>query len=127
MSERLRILRKTLNLTQQAFGAKIGLSNASIGNIENGVINLTDRNVSLICSAFNVNEDWLRYGEGDMFSPMTEDEEFSYLIGALIAEDCDYKKTFIKLMLKLEDEEDWKIVANLVEGLRRKNEKSRER
>lgn len=123
MNKRLRELRKSLKLTQQEFGSKIGLSNASIGNIENGIINLTDRNVSLICSTYNVNEDWLRNGNGEMFNPMTEDEEFAYLVGALLAEDCDHKKKFIKSMLELDDELDWMIVTNLVEGLKKKNEK----
>lgn len=123
MNRRLRELRKSLKLTQQEFGSKIGLSNTSIGNIENGVINLTDRNISLICSTYNANEDWLRTGKGQMFNPMTQDDEFSYLIGALLVEDCDYKKKFIKSMLELEDELDWMIVSNLVEGLKKKNKK----
>lgn len=127
MNKRLRELRKSLKLTQQDFGSKIGLSNTSIGNIENGVINLTDRNISLICSAYNVNESWLRDGQGEMFNPMTEDEEFAYLVGTLLAEDYDYKKKFIKSMLELDNELDWMIVANLVEGLKKKNEKSREK
>lgn len=126
MNTRIRELRKSLKLTQQEFGNKIGLSKASIGNIENGIINLTDRNVSLICSTYNVNENWLRNGEGEMFNPLSEDDEFSYLIGALLTEDCDYKKKFIKSMLELEDELDWMIVTDLVEGLKKKNKKSRE-
>ena len=123
MNTRIRELRKSLKLTQQEFGNKIGLSKASIGNIENGIINLTDRNLSLICSAYNVNENWLRNGEGEMFNPMSEDDEFAYMVGALMAEDCEYKKKFIKSMLELDDELDWIIVANLVEGLKKKNKK----
>ena len=123
MNTRIRELRKSLKLTQQEFGNKIGLSKASIGNIENGIINLTDRNLSLICSTYNVNENWLRNGEGEMLNPMSEDEEFAYMIGALMADDCEYKKKFIKSMLELDDELDWTIVTNLVEGLKKKNEK----
>ncbi len=123
MNKRLRELRKTLKLTQQQFGAKIGLTNTSIGNLENGVFNLTDRNISLICSTFNCNEDWLRFGKGEMFKPMSLDDEFAYLVGSLMAEDCNYKKKFIKSMLELDDELDWIIVNNLVEGLKRKNKK----
>ncbi|WP_455504875.1 helix-turn-helix domain-containing protein [Clostridium sp.] len=127
MNTRLREVRKSLKLTQQEFGSKIGLSKASIGNIENGIINLTDRNISLICSTYNVNENWLRNGKGEMLNPMSEDEEFSYMIGALMAEDCEYKKNFIKSMLELDDELDWMIVTNLVEGLKKKNEKKVEK
>lgn len=127
MNTRLKELRKSLKLTQQEFGAKIGLSKASIGNIENGIINLTDRNISLICSTYNVNETWFRDGIGEMFKEMDKDEELAYLLGTLLDEDCEYKKKFIKSMLELDDEIDWMIVTNLVEGLKEKNKKSREK
>ena len=127
MNTRLKELRKSLKLTQQEFGAKIGLSKASIGNIENGIINLTDRNISLICSTYNVNEAWFRDGVGEMFKEIDKDEELAYLLGTLLDEDCEYKKKFIKSMLELDDEIDWMIVTNLVEGLKEKNKKSREK
>lgn len=121
MNTRIRELRKSLKLTQQEFGNKIGLSKASIGNIENGIINLTDRNVSLICSTYNVNENWLRNGEGEMFNPMSEDEEFAYMIGALLVDDQEDKRKFIRLMLDL-DESYWPIVTELIEGIKKRDE-----
>ena len=121
MNTRIRELRKSLKLTQQEFGNKIGLSKASIGNIENGIINLTDRNVSLICSTYNVNENWLRNGEGEMFNPMSEDEEFAYMIGALLVDDEEDKRKFIRLMLDL-DESYWPIVTELIEGIKKRDE-----
>ena len=117
----MRELRKSLKLTQQEFGNKIGLSKASIGNIENGIINLTDRNVSLICSTYNVNENWLRNGEGEMFNSMSEDEEFAYMIGALLVDDQEDKRKFIRLMLDL-DESYWPIVTELIEGIKKRDE-----
>ena len=121
MNTRMRELRKSLKLTQQEFGNKIGLSKASIGNIENGIINLTDRNVSLICSTYNVNENWLRNGEGEMFNSMSEDEEFAYMIGALLVDDQEDKRKFIRLMLDL-DESYWPIVTELIEGIKKRDE-----
>ncbi|EGT4823062.1 XRE family transcriptional regulator [Clostridioides difficile] len=64
---RVRELRKYLNLNQSDFGSKIGLKQATVGQIETGVRNLTDRNFSLICEKYNVNEKWLRHGIGDIF------------------------------------------------------------
>lgn len=121
MNTRIRELRKSLKLTQQELGNKIGLSKASIGNIENGIINLTDRNLSLICSTCNVNENWLRNGEGEMFNPMSEDEEFAYMIGALLVDDQEDKRKFIRLMLDL-DESYWPIVTELIEGIKKRDE-----
>lgn len=64
---RLKQLRKFQKMTQKEFGEKIGVSGDTISSIETGKVNLTDRNISLICEKFNVNEEWLREGTGEMF------------------------------------------------------------
>ena len=69
MSDRLRELRKKLKLTQSELGMKIGLTGATISDIERGKLALTDRNIALLCEKLSINEDWLRFGEGDMFIP----------------------------------------------------------
>ena len=68
MIERLKGLRKLKNLTQKEFGEKIGITGATISAIEQGKRTLTERNIVFICERFNINEEWLRYGTGDMFS-----------------------------------------------------------
>ncbi len=67
MNERVKQLRKTLGLTQQEFAQQIGLNKVTISSIETGHRDLTDRNISIICSTFHVNESWLRNGENEMF------------------------------------------------------------
>lgn len=68
MNERLKDLRNSLSLSQEEFGERVGIkSRAHISLLENGTRNLTDRVISDICREFNVNEDWFRYGQGDMF------------------------------------------------------------
>lgn len=119
MKCRFKELRKKLDLTQQDFGQSINISRSNVAGIESGAVNLTDRNIREICSKHRVNEDWLRNGFGDIFLEMNNDEEFAYLIGALMAEECDYKKDFIKAMLELDDEADWKLVSDLVERLKK--------
>lgn len=119
MNERLKELRKKLNFTQQEFAETINISRSNVGNIEKGLINITDRNIKEICSKHKVNEEWLRSGKGEMFFKLDIDEEFAYLVGVLAVEECDYKKNFIKAMLELEDEADWELVLNLVERLKK--------
>ena len=68
MNERLKQLRKALKLYQGDFAKQIGLTQTSLSVIESGRNSLTDRNIKLICSTFNVNERWLRDGEGEMFA-----------------------------------------------------------
>lgn len=67
-NERIRILRKELGLTQVEFASKIRLSQNHLTGIETGKRNLTDPVSKLICNEFDVNEQWLRTGEGDMFT-----------------------------------------------------------
>lgn len=68
MNARIRELRKFLNLTLIEFGDQIGLSHSGLSDIENGKYNINERIVKLICTQFNVNEEWLRYGKGEMFN-----------------------------------------------------------
>lgn len=69
--ERIRDLRKNhLKLSQSAFGIKLGVNRDVINNIENNRLSRPDQKLSLyklICSEFNVNEDWLLNGTGEMF------------------------------------------------------------
>ncbi len=73
MNERIKELRKTLNLTMDKFGARVGVSKSAISNIENGNRNVTDQMFKFITSEFNVNEDWLKTGNGKMFVETKED------------------------------------------------------
>ena len=68
MNERIRVLRKALKMKQADFGSQIGLTQTSLSMIERGVNNLTNKNIKLICSAFNVSERWLRNGIGNIFN-----------------------------------------------------------
>ncbi|MFQ8778293.1 MAG: helix-turn-helix domain-containing protein [Roseburia sp.] len=73
MNERIRLLRKQLGLTLEKFGEHLGVSKVAISRIENGINNVTDQMSRSICREFNVNEEWLRNGTGEMFV-VPEDE-----------------------------------------------------
>lgn len=70
MKERLKKLRKALDLTQQEFADRIGISRGSVATYETRDGNPGNSVINLICREFNVNEQWLRTGAGDMFAPM---------------------------------------------------------
>lgn len=69
MNERIRKLRKTLDLTQAVFAERIGMKQNSIALVESGKRNISDYALRVICREFNVNENWLQNGDGDMFNP----------------------------------------------------------
>ena len=66
---RIKHLRKNiLKISQEEFSKKLNVSRSNIGNIEIGNISVTDRNIFAICNEFNVNENWLKNGVGDIFN-----------------------------------------------------------
>ena len=72
MKERIRELRRHLNMTMEEFGARIGLTKSAVSFIESGRHGARDQTVFAICREFGVNEHWLRTGEGEMFEQTRE-------------------------------------------------------
>lgn len=68
MNTRIKELRFHLKLTQKEFSNNIGMQPSSLCDIEKGNAPITERTILLICSQYNVNEKWLRFGEGEMFN-----------------------------------------------------------
>lgn len=67
MKDRLKKLRLELGLSGEKFGENLGVSKMAISKMENGRTNITEQSIKLICSTYNVNEEWLRNGTGEMF------------------------------------------------------------
>ena len=74
MKDRLKQLRRALDLTQTEFAQRIGTVQNTITGYENGRRNPSGPVISAICKEFNVNENWLRNGTGEMFLPDAGDE-----------------------------------------------------
>ncbi len=90
MNERIKILRKELGLSGEKFGERLGIKKAAISKIENRENNVTEQMFKLICREFNVNEDWLRTGEGEMFKTYDYDDEVAECIESMITEDYPF-------------------------------------
>lgn len=67
MKDNIKALRKELGLTQYAFASAIGSAQNTIAGYETGRRKPSNQVISLICKTFNVNEEWLRTGKGEMF------------------------------------------------------------
>ncbi len=74
MHERIRLIRKNLDLTQQEFSDQLGIKRNTVATYEAGKSSPSDAAIILICKTFNVNESWLRTGEGEMFAPAPNTE-----------------------------------------------------
>ena len=67
MNERLKSIRKSLSMTQKDFGAELGVSRDTYASYESGRVIPNNTFIQLMCSKFNVNEEWLRTGDVEMF------------------------------------------------------------
>lgn len=117
MKDRLKKLRKALNLTQQKFADKLGVKQNTIAQYEMGRNDPSDAVIISICREFGVYEEWIRTGKGDMFIPMTRDEEIATFIGSIQADvDDTFKKRLISVLAKL-DEGEWNLLEKIAEDI----------
>lgn len=72
MNRRIKELRKCMNISQEEFGNKLGISKSAISKIENGEFEPAQRTIKAICREFNVSYAWLKDGLGDMFTNIPE-------------------------------------------------------
>ena len=101
MIERIIKIREEKNLSQEKFAEKLGLSRNFINQVENGKKNISDRTISDICRLFNVNEEWLRTGNGEPYI-QSDDKLSSYFADIITGED-DFIKDLISAYMELDD------------------------
>ena len=107
MKDRIKQLRKTVGLTQQAFADKLGIKQNTVALYEMGRSGVSDGIITSICREFGVNETWLRTGEGEMFRPRTNEEILTEFAADLAFEgDESFKKKVVTALAKM-DEETW--------------------
>jgi transcriptional regulator with XRE-family HTH domain len=101
--ERIREVRKALNLTLEKFGGKLGVGKTAISKLEKDENNLTKQMTKAICREFHVDYIWLTTGEGDMF--LDADDDFKEQIDQIIASETDARKNLFKFMLTLSEDD----------------------
>lgn len=120
IGERVKELRKQVNLTQQAFADRLNLKRNTVGSYEVNVVEPSDRTISDICREFNVNETWLRTGEGEMFNQITRSEKITAFLTDITANEEDsFKRQFVEVLADLEPE-DWKFLERMARKLQKK-------
>lgn len=123
MNERIKELRKTLGLSQEAFAERLGLKGSAVSLVECGRRNVTTQNINAICREFGVNEEWLRTGSGDMFEEMSRAEKAAQIVGAALGSGDEFiLNTFIALG-QLSPAE-WELIKKFVDKIKGDDEKS---
>ena len=112
--ENIKALRTQKGLTQEQVAELLGVSKQAISRIEHGVSNVTEQMIKSICREFNVNETWLRTGEGEMFVDMdTEDELMRWAGEVLSGSDASFQKRFVKMLMGLNPAQ-WKVLEEKI-------------
>ena len=124
VNERLKELRKALNCTQHEFAERLRISRNNIATYETGKSNPGDSVIALICREFNVNEDWLRTGEGEMFIQLSRDEEIAAFMGNILSGGPDFRRRLISVLAQLSTDE-WKLLAQMAQKLTAEMEKEK--
>ena len=124
MYERIKLLRtEQLHMTQTEFGEALGVKRDVINNIENNRLKNPEKQepiYRLMCEKFNVSEEWLRTGEGEMFVPLTKNQLITEFAATLVMEDNTFKKRLFEALAKL-NESEWEVLEKLADSLIKKD------
>lgn len=119
MKDRIKKIRKELDLTQQKFADRLGVKRNTVGQWECGINAITDQVITSVCREFNVNEHWLRDGTGEMFIKQTRDEQIAAFIGDMLKDEKEsFKRRLISALANL-DESDWGVLERLVDSMQK--------
>lgn len=103
-------------MSRAKFGEPIGMTDSEIKNVETGATQLKENKIPLICNAYNVNEQWLRTGQGNMFLPKTRAQEIDEIVRNAATRDPEESvKFFTELLGDMTDAE----IAIMYEVFRR--------
>jgi len=113
MDKRFLELREFFKLSQEDIGQRIGVTKSTISLIERGQRNASERLIRDICREFNINEEWLRTGKGEMKKNMTLEEEIYGRFGKIMEKSSPVKKEIASMLIQIVDtlpDEEWEYI-----------------
>lgn len=116
LHERIDALIKALGLNQTKFAERINVSRSYVSQMCIGNKIPADRTISDICREFDVNEAWLRTGEGEMFIEKSREEEIAAFIGNILKGEPDFRRRLVSVLARLSVEE-WQMLEQMAKQL----------
>lgn len=119
MNKRVKEIRTRLKMKQHEFGGLLGIGRDAISNIELNRTEVKEPIIKLICKEFNINEEWLRTGNGEMFNSNSKEDDLAIWAGRLVKEtgvEDSFMKQFVHMLSKL-DTDDWKVLEKMAKML----------
>lgn len=111
INERISWIISQNGLTKTAFGKRLNVSQPLVSQLTKDLYP-SDRTIADICREFNINEIWLRTGEGDPVARLEREDEIASWIGKVLAGNDDFKKDFVAVLSRL-DENAWAVLAQI--------------
>lgn len=121
MNERVKELRKALGLTLEKFGERVGVTKSGISKLERGERSVTDQMLISIVREFNVNEQWLRTGEGEMFAAASTHDQVEHIVQQALKGNDDFRIQVFTALGEMTDAE-WDLVRNFVRKIKLEDE-----
>ncbi len=119
MNERMKELRKAMNLSQEKFGELLGITKSGVSDIESGRRKVTDQHVIML-GTNGVNGEWLRTGKGSMFIPKSKDEEIAEMLADIQKSGEDsFRHRLVSALARLDDD-GWDKLEELIDMISNK-------
>ena len=116
MEKRIREVRVANHLTQEEFGARIGVKRNTVTVYETAQRTPSDTVILSICREFNVSERWLRTGEGEMTVKRSPSEDISAFLGDVLSSEPDFRQRLLHMLSHLKAEE-WRLLEKMAQEL----------
>lgn len=113
LGERIKKLRRELDLTQQEFAIRIGSTQNALTGYETGRRNPSRSVINNICKTFHVNEEWLRTGVGEMFADVSQDEQIAEFVQQTLSSKPDSFQRRFAAMLSTLSVSDWEVLERM--------------
>lgn len=124
MNNRLKKLRKELELTQKQFAEALHIKQNTVATYEMGRIIPSDSVIAGICREFNVNEEWLRNGTGSMFIEIDKENQLMQWAANVLKDESDsFKRRFVNMLMSLSEDE-WELIERKAKELVKENKES---
>jgi transcriptional regulator with XRE-family HTH domain len=124
LSERISAVIESLGMKKTAFAERLNVSQAFISQLCSGTKQPSDRTISDICREFNVSEEWLRTGEGEMFQPKSRNEElFEFAAKVAEGDPGSIQAQLLAVMSRLTDDQ-WEVLAQVAQEFVEETKKS---
>lgn len=121
MKDRIKRIRKDAGVNQTDFAESLGLSRTFIGQIEIGTNTMSDRTIRDICRIYHVNEEWLRTGEGDPYTPRPRNQQIADFMNQAMEGEEDELKSQLVYGLSQLDPADWEDLARILKKIAKKD------